>query len=203
MQQVVKPDLTVRVPAGNCHQLVRTAFGASNREDSAWEAWERAEGKHTGALPKDVAVPVFFSHWGTYGIPPTYDNWGHVVIWVPGKGFLSSPGSGFGSKWFTTIHEIETYFRAKYVGWAETINGVRVVKETPDTITPFIEGEDMFVIKLKNGRWYLVVPNGAGKMRATWLPGKSGASETDLPIFDYAKATDEHMKQLRAAVDGI
>lgn len=64
-------------------------------------------------------------------------------------------------------------------------------------------GDEMFVIKLKNGRWYLVVPNGAGKMRATWLPGKSGASDTDLPIFDYARATDEHMKQLRAAVDGI
>lgn len=68
---------------------------------------------------------------------------------------------------------------------------------------PLIERQDMFIIKLKNGRWYLILPNGAGKMRATWLPSKSGATASDIPILDFKNATAEQTKQLRAAVDGI
>lgn len=100
-----------------------------------------------------------------------------------------------------------------HLHWILNLNGANVdplpyLKATPTPApTPnpalLIERQEMFIIKLKNGRWYLVLPNGAGKMRATWLPGQSGASGTGLPIFSYAKASEEQMKQLRAAVDGI
>jgi hypothetical protein len=39
---------------------------------------------------------------------------------------LSSPGSGYGHQWVDTINAVELYFNAKYVGWSEDINGLRV-----------------------------------------------------------------------------
>lgn len=130
--QLVKPNLKVTADAGLCLQFARKVYGAPAIYPSAWEAWKKAPGRHSGKHPSNVSVPVWFSHYGTYGKPPRYANWGHVVAYVPGKGYLSSPGSGHGQRWFKTIAEIERYFNCKYVGWSEGINGVRVVK----TATP-------------------------------------------------------------------
>lgn len=124
--QVVRPNLSIKVNAGWCLMHTRMVFDAPAVEASAWEAWQRAIGRHTGSHPTNVAVPVFFSHWGTYsGI---YKNWGHTVTYVPGRGYLSSPGSGYGAIWLPTIAAVERYFGAKYVGWATHISGVQVVR---------------------------------------------------------------------------
>jgi hypothetical protein len=55
-----------------------------------------------------------------------------VVAWVPGQGFLSSPGSGVGQKWLGTIREIERFYNSKYVGWSEDINTVRTAQFVED-----------------------------------------------------------------------
>lgn len=78
----------------------------------------------------NVAVPVWFDHWGTYGdYGGTYANWGHVVVWVPGRGFLSSPVTGFGSLWLSSIEAVERTFQAKYRFWTLDINTLQVAKE--------------------------------------------------------------------------
>lgn len=204
--QVVSPNLGQKTNAGWCLMFTQNSFGAPVMYPSATEAANATKLRNSSRTMPYVSVPVWFDHWGYYGpFGNTYANWGHVVVWVPGRGFLSSPVSGFGQLWLSSLDAVEKTFNSKYRFWSLDINTLQVATPSspPTPELPEEIGEEMFVIKMKNGRWYLVVPNGAGKMRATWLPGKSGASETGLPIFDYAKASDEHMKQLRAAVDGL
>lgn len=124
--------------AGMCHRLVRRGYdiGAGGPKGepigSAWAAWEFSKTKHTDrSFPQNVAVPIWFSHYGTYGSPAKYANWGHVVVWYPGVGYISSPGSGRGQKIFSTIGAVESYFKAKFAGWSEDVNGVRVIEKVP------------------------------------------------------------------------
>lgn len=174
MIQVVKPNTNVKVLAGQCHKLARTVFGAPPREPSAWEGWKNAIGRHIKTShPRNVSVPVWFSHYGTYGNPPRYKNWGHVVVYVPGRGYLSSPGSGYGNKWFKTIPEVERYFNCRLAGWSEGINGVRVVEKNPiDPIPekPIQWSKNMATVYHKNGSdprvWALA---GDGQGEAGWI----------------------------------
>lgn len=133
--QLVEPNTGVEDYAGFCLRFTQSVFGAPARYRSAWDAWKAATGKHENRLLPDAAVPVWFSHFGSYGEPPTYNNWGHVVAWIPGRGFLSSPlgklGT-YGQSWFDTIEEVERTFNAKFVGWSENINGLQVVEFKDD-----------------------------------------------------------------------
>ena len=135
-QQLVAPNLGTTDGAGWCHRFARNVFGAPMGYNSAWEAWQATEYKHPTSepLPSGAAVLLWFSHYGTYGSPPTYGNWGHVAIHVPGIGIYTSPGYGYGQEVWTTIGQIESRFASKYVGWSEDINGLRVA--APSTSTP-------------------------------------------------------------------
>lgn len=118
--------------AGMCHRFVRSGYGipAVNGYFSAWSAWSKSPTKHTDRnFPQNLAVPIWFSHYGTYGSPAKYDNWGHVVVWYPGVGYISSPGSGTGQRVFGTIGAVESFFKATYVGWTEDVNGYRVIEK--------------------------------------------------------------------------
>lgn len=130
-QQLVNPNTSITMPAGWCLGLVQRVYGAPGLHDTAWQAWEATQLKHLDQDFPPVSVPVWFDHWGTYG--GVYGRFGHVVAWVPGQGFLSSPGSGVGQKWLGTIREIERFYNSKYVGWSEDINTVRTAQfvETP------------------------------------------------------------------------
>jgi len=54
---------------------------------------------------------------------------GHVVAYIPGKGFYSV--TKYGVKCFKTIEEVENYIHCKFVGWTEDIDGVRVCEPAP------------------------------------------------------------------------
>lgn len=171
--QLTSPDTTVSDGAGWCLRFTQTVWGAPVDYDSAWEAWEATQYKHsTGeALPDDAACIVWFSHYGTYGTPPTYANWGHVVTWVPGTGFLSSPGKGYGQKWFSSTTEIERYFRATYVGWSEDINGLRVI-EPGTNPTPKRKKKPLATVyhtKDNNGDLWAVADGSAVGTNAAWI----------------------------------
>lgn len=128
-EQWVAPNLWATDDTGMCLRFVQKVFGSQNPiyYNSAWEAWLNAEQKsYERNLPSDAAVPVYFSHYGTYGDPPRYGNWGHVVAWIPGRGYLSSPAGGYGQQWFSTIEEIERTFNARFVGWALDVGGLYV-----------------------------------------------------------------------------
>lgn len=133
--QIVYPDTTVQDEAGYCHRMARAVFNAPwvSGLDSATKAanatWWRYE---TRDMP-NVAVPVWFDHWGTYG--GVFGNWGHVVVWVPGHGFLSSPWyKKYGQEWYPTIEDVERTFNATFRFWTEDINGLRVAEQESEDI---------------------------------------------------------------------
>lgn len=121
--------------AGMCLRFAQKVFSTKPYGyESAWLAWEATAVKHYDRNLPNVATPVWFSHMGTYGEPAVYKNWGHVASWIPGAGFLSSPGSGEGQQMFGSIEEIERYFRCTYVGWSEDINDLTVMTWVEDDV---------------------------------------------------------------------
>lgn len=149
--QLVEPNTSVSAPAGSCLAFVQSVYGAPVQYKSAWQAWENVDGKQSGRDMPPVSVPVWFSHYGTYGNPPTYDNWGHVIAWIPSEGrFISSPGSGTGSQWFDSISAVESYFRASFVGWSTYINGLQVAAGDSPT-TSRIDREMIFAVVKDTG----------------------------------------------------
>lgn len=135
-RQVRSPRTWVQDWAGACLRFAQSVFNISPAYHSAWAAWLGQTGKHTRNMPTNVAVAVWFSHWGTYGNPAYWDNWGHIVVWIPGRGYLSSPGANYGQAWFPTIAAVERYFGAKYVGWTSHLHGVQLVRWVATAATP-------------------------------------------------------------------
>lgn len=162
---------TVDLP-GMCLRFSQTFFGAPVRYPDAWTAWENQEHRHPASEPlPDVPVLLWFSHYGTYGDPAYYKNWGHVAPYVPGDAIYSSPATwnaGWSQSRFETITDLEWALNCKYVGWSESINGLRVAAQvdTP-AIPPAIlpkkrKNKSMFIVYYANaapkdpkfkGRW--------------------------------------------------
>lgn len=138
--------------AGMCLRFTQSVFGAPVKYRSAWDAWNATQFKHLdSSFPEGVASVVWFSHWGSYGSPPSYENWGHVVTRFPDGRYLSSPGSGYGQQWFNSIGDIERYFNAGFVGWSEDLNGLRIIEDRPDPIESF--DNDMYAVAQFDDGW--------------------------------------------------
>lgn len=122
--------------AGMCLRFVQRMFGGvvPYYYKSAWIAWENTIFRHSASepVPDDVPSVLWFSHYGTYGSPPEYANWGHATVHVPGDAIYSSPYGGHGQVRVGTISEIERAFNCKYVGWSEDVGGLRVIEPVPD-----------------------------------------------------------------------
>ena len=131
-KQLVNPNPNVTDAAGFCLRFTQTVWGAPVRYNTAWDAWKATKLKHVGEFLPDVAVPIWFDHWGTYG--GVYGQYGHVVTYFPGRGFLSSPTSGVGQNWLKDIQHVERVYNSKYVGWSEDINGLRVAEIGDDEL---------------------------------------------------------------------
>ena len=130
---LVPPRKWVIDGPGWCLRYAQSFFGAPAMYNSAWEAWEHQQFRHPASEPlPDVPVLIWFEHWGTYG--PTgaerYGNWGDVRIHVPGDAIYGAPitGTASGTSRVGTIQEIERGIGARYVGWSEDINGLRVAE---------------------------------------------------------------------------
>lgn len=130
--QTTTVNTGVQAEAGWCLSFAKDVLTAPAGVPTAWDSWEMAQSKHYDRDFPSVAVPCYFSHMGDYDGSGVIRNWGHVVVWIPGSGFLSSPGSGYGQQWFGSIEQIESYFRCTFVGWTEDINGMRVVEWVED-----------------------------------------------------------------------
>lgn len=130
---LVAPRKSVTDGPGWCLRFAQSFFGAPVRYDSAWEAWQHTQYRHSPSepLPGDVPVLLWFEHWGTYGTPPRYGNWGDVRVHVPGDAIYGAPiaGTAWGQSRVGTIGEIERGIGARYVGWSEDINGLRVAAQ--------------------------------------------------------------------------
>lgn len=149
MKQLIKPDLNTTDLPGWCLRLVGNAFGLKNRPNPhAWAAWSNAKHRHTDGLP-NAMVPVFFEWWGT--IDGEYKNWGDVAIYVPGKGIFGTPkrGSGKSNRWDKDVATRAAWLggKAKYVGWAEDLNGYRLVEPAPT------KSNEQLAAEVINGAW--------------------------------------------------
>jgi len=172
------PNLAAEEQAGSCLGMQMKVWNAPGLYNSAWEAWEATQFKHTDRFP-DVPCLVWFSHYGSYGEPgqEVYKNWGHVVSWVPGRGFLSSPGEGFGQTWLLTLPEVEKYFNSQYVGWSEDINTVRVLQWVSNSEVDGVE--TLRVVKYKGADFLIgsqflsISPNAVVTSLITGLYGGS------------------------------
>ena len=124
-------NLGYQVLAGNCLAMAQGIVGAPVMHNSATEAADATIHQHYDRQMPDATCVLWFSHYGSYGIPgqEVYKDWGHVVIYVPGHGFLSSsPNAGEVSGPYTygSIEEIERTFYCSFRFWSEDLNGLRV-----------------------------------------------------------------------------
>lgn len=135
----VKPNLGFRALAGTCLAMAQGIVGAPVMHPSATVAANNTKHRHYNrSIPKNVPVVLWLDHWGTYGSPPTYANWGHVVVYIPGKGFASSsPVAGEWSTpyYYRSIGDVERAFACRFRFWSEDLNGLRVCHPKPNTVT--------------------------------------------------------------------
>lgn len=131
--------------AGSCLSFVTHSFSVPNLYGSAWDAWCNSIQHGDRNFPDGVAHPIWFEHWGTYGDPPTFKNWGHTCVRFSDGRILSSPGSGFGQQWFNSIEQVESWFNCRFVGWSEDVNGVKVIQYSE----PEIPGVDEMFAKVQ------------------------------------------------------
>lgn len=126
-------DLTAQDYAGWCLRHQQRTFPGSPAAyyNSARQAWDNAI-QHPELPDGSAIVPIYFSWIGDLGDGQGRIDWGHAATWVPGSGVFSSPGSGYGNKWFGSIAECAAYFGATYLGWTEDVGGYRVVDYVAD-----------------------------------------------------------------------
>lgn len=149
--QKVEANLAAQDYAGFCLRFQQYAFPGSPAVyyPTARAAWDASGFKHFEYPNNDAAVPISYSWVGT--INGVTQDWGHAAVYVPGRGVLSSPGSGYGQQWFSSIDELARAWGLTYLGWTEDVGGFRVVDcvESPaPTPTPAPDGSV----------WYTVVP---------------------------------------------
>lgn len=147
-KQLVDLDLGVKVMSTWCLSLARQVCRAPAREATAHHAWIATKHKHSATEPlPDVPVVVWIGHYATYYTAEAgweTKEWGHVVVWVPGRGFISSPGAGDypSQEWLPTLDAVVKRFgrnkqgtsTGTYLGWSEDISGVRIAINDSTTI---------------------------------------------------------------------
>lgn len=102
---------------GFCLQNMRLGYGIPVKYPTATEAWKHTVQHKDRKIPNGVSVPLFY----------TYKTDGHVNVRMP-SGEVVSDGKTYASlpdyeRQHPTVH---------YLGWGETLNGVRVIEYVPD-----------------------------------------------------------------------
>lgn len=102
---------------GWCLQNNRLGYGIASKYPTAWQAWLHTQQHKNRSFPKGVTVPLYYSY-GTDGhINQLLTNgtvWSDGTIYKSIDDYLSKHPS---------VH---------FVGWGESINGVRVIKQVAD-----------------------------------------------------------------------
>lgn len=128
--QIIYPDLNTVGNVGWCLSFAEDAYNTPHFYATATDAWKSTEYPHDG-YPPNAQVPIWFSYY------EGQVNYGHVAIWVPGRGVLSSPYKKDNSQqWFGSIEECERVLKCSYLGWSEDIATVRVVTKEEEIVYP-------------------------------------------------------------------
>lgn len=129
--QLVGANYGVQDYAGYCLRFTQSVYGAPVKYPTAWDAWLAVDGKHQDRNMPNTDVPIWFESWGTYN--GVTKNWGHASVYQASTGrVFSSPGSGYGNKWFASISDAERQWGMRYVGWSEYLNGMQITNYTGD-----------------------------------------------------------------------
>lgn len=113
--------------AGWCLRFQQRVFPGSpvTYYSTARSAWDNSATKHWEMPDGSAIVPITYSWIGT--IDGIYQDWGHAAVFFPGRGVLSSPGSGYGQQWFPSIENLAQRWGLTYLGWTEDVGGFQVV----------------------------------------------------------------------------
>jgi hypothetical protein len=103
-----------------CLGNVQRGFQVGAKYATAWQAWENTQ-QHTDPIPNGVDVPVFFSY--TASIDGINKNWGHIGVRLKDGTFWSD------GVIYPSISAYTANHLPKYVGWGESVNDVRVIKQ--------------------------------------------------------------------------
>ena len=103
-----------------CLANVRAGYQIKNLLPDAWTAWQQTD-QHKGTPPAGVDVPVFFSY--VANIDGQRKNWGHIGVRLKNGKFWSDGVTYSNIAAYTSTHA------PKYVGWGESVNNERVIKE--------------------------------------------------------------------------
>lgn len=102
---------------GYCLQNVRLGFGINVKYPNAITAWKNTQQHADRNIPSGVDVPLFY----------TYGKDGHVNVRLS-DGRIWNDG--------TVFKDLADYLskrpQVSYLGWGESLNGVRVIEHTPD-----------------------------------------------------------------------
>lgn len=100
--------------SGFCLRNVRLGYGISNKYLTATIAWQHTQQHKNRTIPKGVDVPLFYS-WKTPG---------HINVRLA-SGKVWNDG-----RIFSSLSTFEASMpSAKYLGWGESVNDVKVIKE--------------------------------------------------------------------------
>jgi hypothetical protein len=121
--------------SGYCLAFTRECFDVGSYYASAIDAWNGAPDKHPGDRNPPPAVPLFFLSPSPYDHVVFGGSTGEIVTTFNDDVRRYTAGSGP-----EVIAQIERDFEASYLGWTESINGVRVYAPAPpppeDDMTP-------------------------------------------------------------------
>jgi hypothetical protein len=165
-----------------------------NSANSAWQGWLSSQLKHTDqSFPVGVWVPAWFSYYGT--VNGVYGNWGHVVlVHKNADGSLTIKSSPLSHKatadTYTSIAQIESKYKCKYVGWSEDVAGTKVIN-----MGAISTGGDMVTDRAQLDRLYIALlerNRGAGEGEDVYLGKDSGF------VFNDIYNSAERVKRLAA-----
>lgn len=117
---------------GMCLKNVRLGYGIGPKYDDATQAWNNTQQHTTRSIPSGVEVPLFYSYTTTIG--GVRRNYGHINVQLA-DGRVWSDG-----EYFNSLSHYEAVKAPVYIGWGESINGVRVLEHVPEPSLPAPSG---------------------------------------------------------------
>jgi hypothetical protein len=186
---------------GYCLMFARICFGVAPRYGDATDAWHATNPaeRHASSVPP-AGVPV----WWLGG----RSGHGHVAVSAGAGNVLSTDIRRPGRVDVVPIPEIHAKWGLAYVGWTETINGVRVY--TPPAPLPVVDASDAAAAfrhrgTVKNGRYLkraLADEVGRGLMNLN-SDTMGGAARRAAKAVQVKMLKAKGRRVTRAAADGV
>lgn len=129
-KQLLVPDFSTMSDAGWCLWFVEEAYRVSHLYATAEDAWRATTKPHPNEQPPNLMVPVY---WTYFDVTENIE-FGHIAIFVPGRGVFTSPfNRAYGNEWYSSIQAMTNRINqidranARYLGWSEDLAGSNII----------------------------------------------------------------------------